>query len=135
MDRKAISTHLILVTSLSYVSLKWQILLDIDLDKALCKFKDSFIWFLAASIASMVERIPGTSLSVCQLCGYSSQWQSNVTKHVIAKHSNIRFPCQFCDKICTQEGSRVYHYKKIHGLDLTAAQIRTMIEKKRQESF
>ncbi|XP_059089239.1 broad-complex core protein isoforms 1/2/3/4/5-like isoform X23 [Tigriopus californicus] len=72
--------------------------------------------------------IPGTSNYACRICGYNTQRRKDVTRHAMAKHTNIRFPCQYCSKICPNEGSRVTHYKKVHKLDVTAAQIRAMIE-------
>lgn len=88
--------------------------------------------FLTAYIQSMVTRIPGTTKHVCNICGYSSRY-ANVAKHAIAKHTNIRFPCQYCDKIMTEEGSRVTHYKRVHKLAVSAAQIRAMIKQNKDD--
>ncbi|XP_059089226.1 broad-complex core protein isoforms 1/2/3/4/5-like isoform X11 [Tigriopus californicus] len=75
-----------------------------------------------------VRKIPGTSSYACRICGYNTQRKPDVMRHAIAIHSKIRFPCQYCRKICTQEAQRVTHYKKCHGISLTACQIRQMIE-------
>ncbi|TRY61150.1 hypothetical protein TCAL_17232 [Tigriopus californicus] len=75
--------------------------------------------------------IPGTSNYACRICGYNAQRRKDVTKHAIAKHTNIRFPCQYCDKTWTAESTRVIHYKKVHKLEVTAPQIREMIELER----
>lgn len=82
--------------------------------------------FLAVNPLDFVRQIPGTSNYACKVCGYNTQRKGDVIKHAIAKHTNIRFPCQYCDKICKVEGARVAHYKRVHKMDVSAAQIRAM---------
>ncbi|XP_059088943.1 zinc finger and BTB domain-containing protein 14-like isoform X1 [Tigriopus californicus] len=78
----------------------------------------------------MLHKIPGTNnCYICKVCDYTSRRKYHVRRHYMAKHTSIRFACHICEnKSWTQEGERLRHYKFNHGLHLTEAQIRTMIE-------
>ncbi|XP_059089240.1 broad-complex core protein isoforms 1/2/3/4/5-like isoform X24 [Tigriopus californicus] len=65
---------------------------------------------------------------VCKVCGYNTKKRSHVIRHAIAKHTNIRFRCQFCSKTTGQEDKRVIHYRTAHQLSMSASQIRAMLE-------
>ncbi|XP_059089236.1 broad-complex core protein isoforms 1/2/3/4/5-like isoform X20 [Tigriopus californicus] len=80
-------------------------------------------------VEDMITSIPGTLNSVCRICGYSSKFKNAIKRHVISKHTKVRYPCQFCSKVCSIEWNRVCHYKIAHKLSLTTSQIRDMIEK------
>lgn len=75
--------------------------------------------------------VPGTKKSMCKICGFTSNLKTTIKRHVIAKHTDIRYPCQFCHKSMSREGTRVIHYKQVHGVTLTIPQIREMIEKEK----
>ncbi|TRY60974.1 hypothetical protein TCAL_16286 [Tigriopus californicus] len=77
---------------------------------------------------SMITHIPGTTSVLCKICGYSSNSKPNVKRHVVSKHTQIRYPCQFCSATLSQEGDRRLHYQKRHGLTLSTSQIREMFE-------
>ncbi|XP_059089228.1 broad-complex core protein isoforms 1/2/3/4/5-like isoform X13 [Tigriopus californicus] len=80
-----------------------------------------------SKVQAMMVAIPGTNSVMCKLCGFTSKLKSTTKRHVIANHTNIRYPCQICPKSMTQEGQRVIHYKRAHGVTLTASQIREMV--------
>ncbi|XP_059089232.1 zinc finger and BTB domain-containing protein 14-like isoform X17 [Tigriopus californicus] len=79
----------------------------------------------------LIRQVPGTSKHACRICGYNALRRTDVIKHAIARHTDIRFSCHFCDKSFAQEAHRVSHYKRIHALSLSAQQIRAMVEEDR----
>ncbi|XP_059089246.1 broad-complex core protein isoforms 1/2/3/4/5-like isoform X30 [Tigriopus californicus] len=81
-----------------------------------------------SKVLSMITHIPGTTSVLCKICGYSSNSKPNVKRHVVSKHTQIRYPCQFCSATLSQEGDRRLHYQKRHGLTLSTSQIREMFE-------
>ncbi|XP_059089238.1 broad-complex core protein isoforms 1/2/3/4/5-like isoform X22 [Tigriopus californicus] len=85
-----------------------------------------------SKVDDMIGVVPGTNTAMCRVCGYTSNSRRNVKRHVFARHTDIRFSCHFCGKTFTTKGHRQSHYKKVHGLSLSTAQIKELLK---QEGF
>ena len=49
---------------------------------------------------------------ICKLCGYSTKYKSNLTKHENKKTSCVKnqvYKCQYCDTICTNRKNKYKH--------------------------
>ncbi|TRY61251.1 hypothetical protein TCAL_16335 [Tigriopus californicus] len=80
------------------------------------------------AIQALMVTVPGTSKPMCKICGFTSKLKTTIKRHVIAKHTDIRYPCQLCPKRMSREGTRVIHYKQVHGVILSIPQIRKMMK-------
>merc|ERR1711988_1095247 len=38
--------------------------------------------------------------SICTACGYKSDYQYSVKRHIEAKHMQLSYPCNYCSKVC-----------------------------------
>ncbi|XP_059089225.1 zinc finger and BTB domain-containing protein 45-like isoform X10 [Tigriopus californicus] len=59
-------------------------------------------------------------------CAFNSISRSRMSRHVIAKHTNILFPCQFCPIIFSQEAFWKRIFQRVHNLVMSAAEIRAL---------
>ena len=68
---------------------------------------------LAVQTVSLKKQVPRVRRHVCHLCGDDFEMQSNFTKHMMAKHPNDLFQCEYCYK--TMESSnRLFKHQRSH---------------------
>ena len=71
---------------------------------------------------------------LCVTCGYKSDQRSNMIRHVDSKHLEPeKFPCSMCQSEFKRSDHRIAHYKKAHGLKLTAKEARAIDLKKAEQ--
>lgn len=68
----------------------------------------------------------GKTRWACTVCPFNTAKKSRMTRHVIAKHTNIRFSCHFCPREFSQENERKVHYQTAHDLVMSAPEIRAL---------
>jgi len=62
--------------------------------------------------ANIIELNPETHMLKCGLCEYTYNRRSNVARHIEAKHVDMQFQCDLCDKITPTRHALYYHKKK-----------------------
>ena len=53
--------------------------------------------------------------SWCTVCGYKASSNNDVTRHIEAKHLNLRLECKFCHVVLRTRLNLQRHLKKKHG--------------------
>ena len=53
--------------------------------------------------------------SWCTVCGYKASSNNDVTRHITAKHLNLRLECKFCHVVLRTRLNLQRHLKKKHG--------------------
>ena len=65
--------------------------------------------FLSVNI---LELNAETHMLKCGLCDYTYNRRNNVARHIEAKHVDMQFQCDLCDKITPTRHALYYHKKK-----------------------
>ena len=50
----------------------------------------------------------------CTVCGYISNYQTTMWKHVEAKHVALPVMCKFCEKLCPSKNALASHVSRNH---------------------
>jgi len=62
--------------------------------------------------SNILELNPETHMLKCGMCEYTYNRRNNVARHIEAKHVDMQFQCDLCDKITPTRHALYYHKKK-----------------------
>jgi len=62
--------------------------------------------------SNILELSPETHMLKCGMCEYTYNRRNNVARHIEAKHVEMQFQCDLCDKITPTRHALYYHKKK-----------------------
>jgi len=62
--------------------------------------------------SNILELNPETHMLKCGMCEYTYNRRNNVARHIEAKHVEMQFQCDLCDKITPTRHALYYHKKK-----------------------
>jgi len=62
--------------------------------------------------SNILELNPETHMLKCGMCDYTYNRRNNVARHIEAKHVEMQFQCDLCDKITPTRHALYYHKKK-----------------------
>mgnify|MGYP002054851510 CR=1 FL=1 len=70
-----------------------------------------FFWILA-DLTYLIGFENGKS--ICNACGYKSDYQYSVKRHIEAKHMQLSYPCNYCSKVCNTKFNLLRHLRENH---------------------
>lgn len=73
-----------------------------------------------------MRKIEESKKWMCLTCGFVSSKIAHVKRHIISKHLELKYTCQFCLIEYSSEEIRKNHIKNVHNNPLSVTTIRAL---------